>query len=79
MKRMVLSITEIFCNTISDMALDELPYIAETDESFLSRFQVAVDTIFAYISDHMRLCNQLYGERNLGRAILNKNSPKDRS
>ena len=29
------------------IALDEIPYIAEADESFLSRFQVAVDTIFA--------------------------------
>ena len=29
------------------LAIDEIPYIAETDASFLSRFQVAIDTILA--------------------------------
>ncbi len=29
------------------LALDEIPYIAETDASFLSRFQIAIDTILA--------------------------------
>ena len=29
------------------IALDEIPYIAEADDSFLSVFQVAVDTIFS--------------------------------
>jgi AAA+ ATPase superfamily predicted ATPase len=29
------------------MAIDEIPYIAETDASFLSRFQIAIDTILA--------------------------------
>ena len=29
------------------LALDEIPYIAESDASFLSRFQVAIDTVLA--------------------------------
>lgn len=38
------------------IALDEIPYIAEADGSFLSRLQVAVDTIFASENIYLILC-----------------------
>ncbi|HBZ52244.1 MAG TPA: ATPase [Eubacterium sp.] len=38
------------------IALDEIPYIAQTDESFLSRLQVAIDTIFDQKNIYLIIC-----------------------
>jgi len=55
------------------IALDEIPYIAEADESFLSRFQIAVDTIFASKNIYLILCGSVIGF--MEKEILSEKSP----
>ena len=55
------------------LALDEIPYIAESDESFLSRFQVAVDTIFATKNIHLIICGSAISF--MEKEILSEKSP----
>jgi AAA+ ATPase superfamily predicted ATPase len=55
------------------IALDEIPYIAEADESFLSRFQVAVDTIFASGNIYLIICGSAISF--MEKEILNEKSP----
>jgi hypothetical protein len=55
------------------IALDEIPYIAEADESFLSRFQVAVDTIFASKNIYLIICGSAVSF--MEKEILNEKSP----
>ncbi|MCR5718971.1 MAG: ATP-binding protein [Lachnospiraceae bacterium] len=55
------------------IALDEIPYIAEADESFLSRFQVAVDTIFASKNIYLIICGSAISF--MEKEILNEKSP----
>ena len=55
------------------LALDEIPYIAEVDESFLSRFQVAVDTIFASKNIYLIICGSAISF--MEKEILNEKSP----
>ena len=38
------------------VVLDEIPYVAESDSSFLSRFQAAIDTLFADKNIYLILC-----------------------
>ena len=55
------------------IALDEIPYIAEADESFLSRFQVAVDTIFASKNIYLIICGSAISF--MEKEILSEKSP----
>ncbi len=55
------------------LALDEIPYIAEADESFLSRFQVAVDTIFAKKNIYLIICGSAISF--MEKEILSEKSP----
>lgn len=72
---------EAFFNFVGNLAdkekiiivLDEIPYIAEADESFLSRFQVAVDTIFASKNIYLIICGSAVSF--MEKEILNEKSP----
>ena len=55
------------------IALDEISYIAEADESFLSRFQVAVDTIFASKDIYLIICGSAVSF--MEKEILSEKSP----
>ena len=55
------------------IALDEIPYIAEADVSFLSRFQVAVDTIFASKNIFLIICGSAISF--MEKEILSEKSP----
>lgn len=55
------------------IALDEIPYIAEADGSFLSRLQVAVDTIFASKNIYLILCGSAISF--MEKEILSEKSP----
>lgn len=71
------SFFNIVGNSCSDektiIALDEIPYIAESDESFLSRFQVAVDTIFASKNIYLIICGSAISF--MEKAVLSEKSP----
>ena len=67
-----------FVGNLSDkekivLALDEIPYIVEADESFLSRFQVAVDTIFATKNIYLIICGSAVSF--MEKEILSEKSP----
>ena len=55
------------------IALDEIPYMAEADDSFLSRFQVAVDTIFAKKDIYLIICGSAISF--MEKKILSEKSP----
>ena len=55
------------------IALDEIPYIAEADESFLSRFQVAVDTILSTKNVYLIICGSAISF--MEKEILSEKSP----
>ena len=55
------------------IALDEIPYIAEADPSFLSRFQAAIDTIFADKNLYLILCGSAVSF--MEKEILSEKSP----
>lgn len=55
------------------IALDEIPYVAEADESFLSRFQVAVDTMFASKNIYLIICGSAVSF--MEKEILSEKSP----
>ncbi len=55
------------------IALDEIPYIAEVDESFLSRFQVAIDTIFASKNIYLIICGSAISF--MEKEVLSEKSP----
>lgn len=55
------------------IALDEIPYIAEADGSFLSRFQVAVDTIYASKNIYLIICGSAISF--MEKEILSEKSP----
>ena len=55
------------------IALDEVPYIAEADESFLSRFQRAVDTVFASQNIYLIICGSAVSF--MEKEILSEKSP----
>ncbi len=55
------------------IALDEIPYIAEADESFLSRLQVAVDTIFEGKNIYLIICGSAISF--MEKEILSEKSP----
>lgn len=55
------------------IALDEIPYMAEADDSFLSRFQVAVDTIFAKKDIYLIICGSAISF--MEKEILSEKSP----
>ena len=55
------------------IALDEIPYIAEADVSFLSRFQVAIDTIFASKNIYLIICGSAIGF--MEKEVLSEKSP----
>ncbi len=55
------------------IALDEIPYMAEVDKSFLSRLQVAVDTIFAKGNIYLIICGSAISF--MEKEILSEKSP----
>ncbi|MBQ7677651.1 MAG: ATP-binding protein [Lachnospiraceae bacterium] len=55
------------------IALDEIPYVAEADDSFLSRFQAAVDTIFASKNIYLIICGSAISF--MEKEILSEKSP----
>ena len=55
------------------LALDEIPYVAEADDSFLSRFQVAIDTIFSSKNIYLIICGSAIGF--MEREVLSEKSP----
>ena len=55
------------------LALDEIPYIAETDASFLSRLQAAIDTIFASGNIYLILCGSAISF--MEKEIMSEKSP----
>ena len=55
------------------IALDEIPYIAEADESFLSRFQAAIDTIFSSGNIYLIICGSAISF--MEKEILSEKSP----
>ena len=55
------------------LALDEIPYIAESDETFLSRLQVAIDTIFAGKNIYLIICGSAISF--MEKEILSEKSP----
>lgn len=67
-----------FIGNLSDkkkivLALDEIPYMAEADESFLSRFQVAVDTILSSKNVYLIICGSAISF--MEKEILSEKSP----
>lgn len=55
------------------IAIDEIPYIAEADGSFLSRFQVAIDTLFADKNIYLILCGSAISF--MEKEVLSEKSP----
>ena len=55
------------------LAIDEIPYIAETDRSFLSRFQAAIDTILADRNVYLIICGSAISF--MEKEILSEKSP----
>ena len=55
------------------IALDEIPYIAEADASFLSRFQAAIDTIFSSKNIYLIICGSAISF--MEKEILSEKSP----
>ncbi len=55
------------------LALDEIPYVAEADDSFLSRFQVAIDTILSSKNIYLIICGSAIGF--MEREVLSEKSP----
>ncbi len=55
------------------LALDEIPYMAEADDSFLSRFQVAVDTILDKKNIYLIICGSAISF--MEKEILSEKSP----
>lgn len=55
------------------LALDEIPYIAEADDSFLSRFQAAIDTIFSSKNIYLIICGSAISF--MEKKILSEKSP----
>lgn len=55
------------------IVLDEIPYIAEADDSFLSRFQVAIDTILANKNIYLIICGSSISF--MEKEILSEKSP----
>ena len=55
------------------LALDEIPYIAEADDSFLSLLQVAIDTILSKKNIYLIICGSAVSF--MEREILNEKSP----
>ena len=55
------------------IALDEIPYMAESDSSFLSRFQVAVDTVFSSKNIYLIICGSAISF--MEKEILSEKSP----
>lgn len=55
------------------LALDEIPYMAEGDESFLSRFQVAIDTVLSGKNIYLIICGSAISF--MEREILSEKSP----
>ena len=60
-------------DTKTIIALDEIPYIAETDKSFLSRLQVIVDTILADKNIYLIVCGSAISF--MEKEILSEKSP----
>lgn len=63
------------CNSSEKLvlALDEIPYIAESDNSFLSRFQVAIDTILADKNIYLIVCGSAISF--MEKEVLSEKSP----
>lgn len=55
------------------LALDEIPYMAEADESFLSKFQVAIDTILDKKNIYLIICGSAISF--MEKEILSEKSP----
>lgn len=55
------------------LALDEIPYMAEADSSFLSKFQVAIDTILASKNIYLIICGSAISF--MEKEILSEKSP----
>ena len=55
------------------IALDEIPYIAETDASFLSRLQAAIDTVFTSKNIYLIICGSAISF--MEKEILSEKSP----
>ena len=55
------------------LALDEIPYMAVADDSFLSRFQVAVDTILSSQNIYLIICGSAISF--MEKEILSEKSP----
>lgn len=55
------------------IALDEIPYIAEADDSFLSRFQAAIDTILSKENIYLIICGSAISF--MEKEILGEKSP----
>ncbi|MBR4606785.1 MAG: ATP-binding protein [Lachnospiraceae bacterium] len=55
------------------LALDEIPYMAEADDSFLSRFQVAIDTILSSKNIYLIICGSAISF--MEREVLSEKSP----
>ncbi len=65
------------CNNARDkriiIALDEIPYIAEADETFLSRFQRIIDTMLSKTNIYLILCGSAISF--MEREVLSEKSP----
>lgn len=55
------------------LALDEIPYMAEADESFLSRFQAVIDTILEKTNIYLIICGSAISF--MEKEILSEKSP----
>ena len=55
------------------IAIDEIPYIAEADESFLSRFQAVIDSVFSRSNIYLIICGSAVSF--MEKAILSEKSP----
>ena len=55
------------------IALDEIPYIAEADESFLSRFQAAIDAVFSQSNIYLIICGSAVSF--MEKDVLSEKSP----
>lgn len=55
------------------LALDEIPYMAEADDSFLSRFQAAIDTVLASKNIYLIICGSAISF--MEKEVLSEKSP----
>lgn len=55
------------------IALDEIPYIAEADDSFLSKFQIAIDTILSNMNIYLIICGSSISF--MEKEVLSEKSP----